>query len=338
VPLSTPNRTVGELGEHALIALIRARVPAAPGWVALGLGDDAAALEPARNALEVITTDASVEGVHFDRAFTPASAIGHRALAMNLSDVAAMGADPRAVLLSLVLPASLPADELVSLLDGLLGLAARTHATLVGGNITRSPGPLVVDVTATGAVARRRMLTRAGARPGDEVWVSGSLGGAAAGLSALQSSAAVPPEMAACVDAYLRPEPRLRLGALLGRNRAASACIDLSDGLGDGLHQIAAASDVGIEVDPGALPIDAATRAWFAGRGREPIEAAVTGGDDYELLFTVSPRMRSRFRTVRQQTRGLALTRIGTVRRAPGVTWNRDGGRQPVPSGYAHFQ
>ncbi|MCX6551305.1 MAG: thiamine-phosphate kinase [Acidobacteria bacterium] len=335
--MSTPS-SVSDVGEHALIALIRDRVPPAPSWVAVGLGDDAAVVEPERNLLEVFTTDALVEGIHFDRAFTPPWAIGHRALAVNLSDVAAMGATPRLALLSLVLPPALPVTEFTALLDGLLALAACHRVRLVGGNITRSPGPLMVDITATGSVHRRRVLRRSGARPGDEVWVSGQLGAAAAGLASLQTAVVRDPAYAGCEAAFLAPEPRVRLGTLLGRNRAASACVDLSDGLADGLHQLAAASAVGIEVDSAAIPIAPAAEAWFTALGQDAVLAAVTGGDDYELLFTVSPRARRRFLTVRHQLGDLPLTRIGTVGTMPDVVWTREGRRERVPSGYVHFR
>ena len=229
--------TVADLGEHALLARLRARVPPPPAWVSVGIGDDAAVVEPPRNQLEVLTTDVLVEGVHFDRRFSTAADVGHKALAVNLSDLAAMGAEPRAALLSLALPASLAVADFDALLDGFLALAARYRLALVGGNLSQSPGPLVVDVTAVGAARRRRVLTRAGGRPGDELFLSGRVGGAAAGLARLQALAGVLPgdddDARAAVERYRRPEPRVRLGLLVGRNRAASACVDLSDGLAD---------------------------------------------------------------------------------------------------------
>jgi len=304
----------------------------------MGLGDDAAVVVPERNALEVVTTDALVEGVHFDRAFTPPSAIGHRALAVNLSDLAAMGASPRAALLSFVLPPDLLLADFEAMVDGFMGLAAAHRVALIGGNITRSPGPLIVDVTATGTARPRRVLPRSGARPGDEVWVSGDIGSAAAGLQSLSAGAREGDRMAACEAAFLEPHPRVRLGTLLGRNRAASSCVDLSDGLADGLHQLADASGVGLELDGAAVPVTAEARGWFQDHGLDPVTAAITGGDDYELLFTVRPRARSRFETVRQQVRGLRLTRIGTVRVQPGVSIMRGGIAEPAPAGYVHFQ
>lgn len=337
MPSSTPS-SVADAGEHALIALVRERVRPAPAWVAVGPGDDAAVVAPARNALEVLTTDALVEGVHFDRAFTPPDAIGHRALAVNLSDLAAMGAAPRSALLSLLLPPALPLADFTALLDGFDALARAHGVTLLGGNITRSPGPLVVDVTAIGTVRPRRVLIRGGARPGDEVWVSGDLGAASAGLQSLASGDPGGNGMAACRAAFLRPRPRIRLGTLLGRNRAATSCIDLSDGLSDGLHQIAAASGAGIEVDREAVPVAPAAWTWFQALGRDPVLAAATGGDDYELLFTVRPKDRGRFSAVRRQAGDVRLTRIGVVRAGAGVTLARGGAPEPLPPGFEHFQ
>jgi thiamine-monophosphate kinase len=257
---------------------------------------------------------------------------------VNLSDLAAMGAAPRAALLSFVLPPALPLTDFDAMVDGFMALAASHRVTLLGGNITRSPGPLLVDVTAIGTVRRRRVLTRAGARPGDEVWVSGEIGSAAAGLQSLSAGAREGQAMARCEAAFLEPEPRVRLGVGLGRNRAASACVDLSDGLADGLHQLAAASGAGLVVDAAAIPLSDAARAWFEGRGRDPVAAALAGGDDYELLFTVRARERRRFEAVRRQARGVPLTKIGVVVREPGVVLARGGVSEPVPSGYIHFR
>jgi len=211
-----PSLTVGRVGERELLARIRARVPPAPPWVLVGIGDDAAVVEPERNRLDVLTTDALVEGVHFDRRLSTPGDIGWRAVAVNLSDLAAMGAAPRAALLSLALPADLPLTDLDELISGVLAAAAAHSLTLVGGNITQSPGPLVVDVTATGSVHRRRMLTRNGARSGDELFVSGTVGAAAAGLAWLRGGRAGNAETAglsACAETPRaagsagRPEP-----------------------------------------------------------------------------------------------------------------------------------
>ena len=316
---------VSELGEHALIARIRDRIAVPPPWVVIGIGDDAAVLEPERNALEVITTDALVEGVHFDRTFCGPGDIGHKALAVNLSDLAAMGAAPRAALLSLMLPGDYPVGDLDALVDALLALAARSRISVVGGNITRSPGPLVVDVTVTGSVHRRKLLTRSGARAGDELYVSGAIGSAAAGLAELRLNAR---SASAATARYLRPEPRLRLGTLLGRNRVARACIDLSDGLAEGVRQIAEASGLGAIIEASTLPLELPRLNW---------RDAVSGGEDYELLFAVSPKMRRRLSGVHRFAKDVPITRIGRL--TPGRTFEVevDGGRQPLPAGFVHF-
>jgi thiamine-monophosphate kinase len=341
------NRTVSDIGEHALISRITARL-ARPSWVVVGPGDDAAVLQPQRGALDVLTTDAQVEGVHFDRRFVPPDAIGHRALAVNLSDLAAMGAAPRATLLSLVLPEQLEVAVLDGIVDGFVALAERYRVAVVGGNITRSPGPLMLDVTAVGSVKPRRILTRAGARPGDEVFVTGSVGGAAMGLTSLQSSVGADPvgadlkvgpyDRSDSEQKYLRPEPRVRAGLLLGRNRAASACIDLSDGLADGLRQIASASGVGITVDGSSIPLADGAAEFHRGRGNDPLRAALVGGDDYELLFTARPSWRGRLRAVQSHVGNLPITRIGMVNRDSRLTVRMAGGDCDLPAGFEHFR
>ena len=326
--------TVADLGERALIARITARL-SQPPWVLVGPGDDAAVLAPDRGAFQVLTTDAIVDGVHFDTRFVPPEAIGHRALAVNLSDLAAMGAEPRAALLSLVLPEPLSVPALDGILDGLLALAATHRVALVGGNITRTPGPLTIDVTATGSVRPRRVLTRAGARPGDAVYVTGTLGDAAAGLRQLQSGDRT---ASSEIERYLRPEPRLRAGALLGRNRVATGCMDLSDGLADGLTQVADRSGVGICIEGDALPITDGVRAWCAAAGQNPLDLALSGGDDYELLFTVRPSHHGRLRGVRGQLGNLPITRIGVVTRTRELLVREAGRTRELPRGFEHFR
>lgn len=329
--------TVADAGEHLLIARIRAKL-SMPPWVVVGPGDDAAVIEPERGSLDVVTTDAVVEGVHFDRRFVPPDAIGHRALAVNLSDLAAMGAQPRAALLSLVLPQTLLLDDLDSMVAGLLDLAAAHRVALIGGNITRSSGPLILDVTAMGSIRRRNVLARAGARPGDGVYLTGTIGGAAAGLRLLETGAGIPDTIGGGAARYLRPQPRVRAGLLLARNRVASSCMDLSDGLADAVRQVAEASGVGMVIDVGALPLDEATREWHVRSGTDPVELAVAGGDDYELLFTVRPNRARRLRGVRHQLPDVPITRIGIVTKERQLVLAGPEGRRALPSGFEHFR
>jgi thiamine-monophosphate kinase len=335
-PVEDPQRPVADLTERALIARIRDRLRAAPPWVIIGIGDDAAVVEPARNALEVITTDVCVDGVHVDSRFMPPAAIGARALAMNLSDLAAMGAAPRLATLSLLLPEALAVADLDALVEGTAAMATAHGVTVVGGNLSRSPGPLVLDVMALGTVGRRRVLARGGARPGDHVYVSGTVGAARAGLQQLQAGAS-PDRESAATGRYVWPEPRVRLGVLLGRARAASACMDLSDGLADALEQVAEASGVAIEIDAASLPIAPETRAWFEAAGVESVTAAVAASDDYELLFTVPPRKQGRLRHVTALEKKVPVTRIGTVKAGAGVRLKVGDRLEPLPPGYSHF-
>jgi thiamine-monophosphate kinase len=344
---------VSDLTEHELIARVRAALPPAPPWLLVGIGDDAAVVEPERNRVDVFTVDAIVDGVHFERRFTPPAAIGHRALAVNLSDLAAMGAAPRLALLSMALPPELPSADFDALLGGLLELARAHRVHVVGGNLARTSGPLVVDVTAAGTAKRRGVLVRSGARPGDEIYVTGTIGAAAAGLQILRagsSSAPADPGRAAgrgacapeadAVRRYLFPEPRVRTGMLLGRNRAATACMDLSDGLADAVAQVAQASGVGAILDAATLPIHPAARTCFAARGEDGVISAAAGSDDYELLLTVRPRSRGRLLAARSG--GAPFTRIGvcTAERDVRLRWV-DGAASretPLPSGFSHFR
>jgi thiamine-monophosphate kinase len=336
----SPSQSVADLGEHGLLARLRERVPPPPPSVALGIGDDAAVVAPERGEHMVLTTDSLVEDVHFQRALTPLDAVGYKALAVNLSDLAAMGAASRAALLSLALPGTLLVSEFDAIVDGFLALAGATRTPLVGGNITRSPGPLVVDVTAIGSARARRVVTRAGARPGDELYVTGFVGAAAAGLAVLQSGAVrrdLDPDLAACVHRYERPEPRLRAGVIAARSRSVTAAIDLSDGLADGARQIAAASRLGAIVEAADIPVHPGATVWAARKSVDPLTWALAGGEDYELLFAVPKRRLRSFLAAAKRWPDLQVTRIGRMTKEPGVFLRRGDRLEPLGPGFVHF-
>lgn len=333
--------TVGDLREHALLARILSRLPRSAPDVLVGPGDDAAVLEQVRNERLVVTTDSVVEGVHFSRSFSSPADIGHRALAVNLSDLAAMGATPRWATLSLMLPAATLLTDVEALVDGVTALAVRHNVTVIGGNITRTDGALVVDVTAGGGVAPRKWMTRSGARAGHELWLSGAIGGAAAGLEMLMAGHQAngpSDDHAAAVQRHRRPTPRVRLGVAMARARVARAAMDLSDGLADALRQVATASGVGVRIDASALPIDPGAGEWWTARGADPIVAAVRGGDDYELLFAVPARSGRALRAVARQVADPPLTKIGVFTKDPDErVIVRGESEQALPEGFEHF-
>ncbi len=332
--------SIGAVGEAALVARVRQRAGPPPAFVTIGIGDDAAVIAPERGHHTVATTDALVEDVHFRRAWTSLADVGYKALAVNLSDLAAMGATPRASLLSLALPESLRLDEFDALLDGYLALAGSAGAPLIGGNLTRSTGPIVVDVTALGAVRLRRLLRRDRARAGDALYVTGSLGGAAAAVAMLTAGVdrrGADDRAVACLERYERPQPRLRCGRLVARTAAANAAMDLSDGLADAAARLAEASGIGVVIEAKAIPVDEGAREWAERAGQDPVTLALTGGEDYEIAFAVSPRQRPRFLAALGRCPDLAATCVGRFVADPGRWLERAGVRSPLPAGFAHF-
>lgn len=294
-------------------------------------------LAPVRNERLVVTTDAIVEGVHFSCAYSSPADIGHRALAVNLSDLAAMGATPRWALLSLVLPGSWPVADVETLVDGVAELARRYSVAVVGGNISRTDGPLVVDITTGGGAMPRRWMTRSGARPGDEIWLSGTIGGAAAGLEMMSEPGAGSPDPV-CAAKHRRPEPRVRLGLAMARARVARAAMDLSDGLSDALRQVASASGVGVRIEAESLPIEPGAREWWTSRGENAVQRAMAGSDDYELVFAVPPRSGRALRAVARHITEPALTKIGVFTKDPHERVVVHGEKEEaLPAGFEHF-
>jgi thiamine-monophosphate kinase len=302
-----------------------------------GPGDDAAVLPRARGET-CVTVDAVVEGVHFRRATSRLEDVGHKALAVNLSDLAAMGARPRWALVALGVPRGFRVADARKLGAGFGALARGSGTMLVGGNVTRAPG-LALSVTVGGEVAPGSALRRSGARPGDRVWVSGTLGDARLGLGLLEQPGGpearrlrrAPRLARMAIDRQRRPVPRLALGAALVG--VASSCIDLSDGLAQDAGHVAAASGVALHLDAGLLPVSGALAAAHPD-GRARARVAARGGEDYELLFTAPASRELALRRLSRRL-GLDLTPIGEVHRGRGVHL-RGAGTAPL-HGFDHL-
>lgn len=313
----------------SLIAAVAA--PTAPE-VTLGPGDDAAALRlPGFESL-VVSTDLSVEDVHFRREWLTWDAIGFRAVASALSDLAAMAARPIGVLVSLAVPPELDARTLAELSEGMGECLRECGADLLGGDLSRSPGPVVIDVTAIGAAVDP--IRRSGALPGDELWVSGRLGGAAAAATAWSGGLEPGPSAR---RAFERPRPRLRESALVREGAEVHAMIDLSDGLASDAAQIAAASGVQVILESAAVPLHEVLEGWA--HPEAALAIAVGGGEDYELLAAVAPGTAAGVALEMFHEFKVELTRVGTIAEGSGVVWiGAEGETVDAPAaGYDHF-
>jgi thiamine-monophosphate kinase len=300
------------MGEFELLARIRERLPAPGARVRLGMGDDAAIAVP--GGATATSVDAIVEGVHFRREHGLA-AIGHKALATALSDLAAMGAEPGEAYAVLGVPADLGEDECLELLDGMLALAEETGTTLAGGDVTRAPA-LTVAMTVVGHAASPELLvTRAGAQSGDALVLTGEIGGAAAGLLLLERpelAAGLGPETAERLrERQLRPRPLLAAGRALAR-AGATAMIDLSDGIAGDARRLAEESGAAMRIEADALPLSEGLAEVASAAGRDPLELAVSGGEDYELLAAL-PAQRLDAAVSAAGEAGVALTQVGEV-------------------------
>jgi len=282
-------------GEFELIARLTAGLEARPD-VALGAGDDAALLRLGSEWLLAATVDAQVEGIHFVRGVATPKDIGHKALAVNLSDLAAMGAEPLWALVSLLLPADVSAAYLERVYGGMRALARDYGVAIVGGNIAATSGPLTLDVTALGRVERGVAVTRAGGRVGDMLLAVGTLGAAASGLLALvgdsdpAKQAQLAPDMLDNVrTALVAPTPLVATGRALALTGGIGAMLDVSDGLAADLAHLCAASGTGAVLDVAHIPVARAAAAVARAYGRDPLALALYGGEDYALLCAVRP-------------------------------------------------
>jgi thiamine-monophosphate kinase len=308
-----------------------------------GIGDDAAVIRQRAGRDTVVTTDLLIEDIDFRLASTPPRLLGHKALAVSLSDIAAMGARPLWALVAVGVPVALWNNSFIDkLYGGFFELSERFGVTLIGGDVSRTPDGLVLDSIVMGEARSGHAISRAGMRPGDHLFVTGELGGSAAGLQLLErgerlTMRAARSPLARAVNGlllrHLRPEPRVEWGIFLGQSRLASAMIDISDGLSSDLAHLCRESGTGALIDGSRVPVDPLIAQSGA---RAPLTLALDGGEDFELLFAVRPRNLKR---LRQEIEGVPITYIGDATEERGRILISHRGRVKTlrPRGFSHF-
>jgi thiamine-monophosphate kinase len=341
-----PDHNSSTKSEFDFIDALRQRAGLAGHSLVAGIGDDAAVLRSTPGRETVITADLLVEDIDFRRTTTPPYLLGHKALAVSLSDIAAMGARPLWSMVSIGVPEDVWRTDFVErLYDGLLDLANRYGVQLIGGDTSRTNERIVIDSIASGECAAGRAVMRSGASPDDQVFVTGSLGAAAAGLRLIERGAHLAEQNLADDDSQkldhvllrqLRPEARVGWGIVLGEEHLATAMIDLSDGLSSDLNRLCTASNVGALIDSASLPIDDRVTELCGRRALDPLQLALHGGEDFELLFTVKPENVAR---LPRRVDGVEIKRIGEIRNASEAVTISEGSRtwELKPGGWKHF-
>jgi thiamine-monophosphate kinase len=341
--------SAGRLAEFPLIEDLAGRFGATGRSVLIGIGDDAAILRPPSGDLFLLTTDLLAEGVHFDLTTATFEAIGYKAAVANLSDIAAMGGIPRYLLVSLAIPSGHTQAEIRRLYRGMISAGRPHRVELIGGDTSSSRQGLFINLTLAGTAKPDHILTRGGARVGDLLYVTGTLGDSLAGLQLLTGAQGRPVRAGTSlskearrylVERHLQPTPRLAVGQLLAKHRLATSAIDLSDGLSGDLTHICKQSRVGAEVDMLTLPLSPACLDYAEAYRKNPFELALAGGEDYELLITVSPKNKTKVERLARSF-GCRLSRIGRIRsRKRGLTViGPDGSSHKLAiTSYRHFE
>ena len=321
-----------ELGEFGLIGRIADRITPSAG-IRIGIGDDAAAVAPDPDTVSLLTTDMLLEGVHFDLSFCTPENLGWKSLAVNLSDIAAMGGKPRYCLLSLAVPRGVPVSFIDGFIAGLLACAAEFGVTLIGGDTCSSRSGLVVSLTVMGEQRPERVVPRSGARPGDLIVVTGTIGDSALGLRQLMAGH----RDGRAILRHLKPSPRVREGLALAEEKLPTAMIDISDGLLADLGHILKRSAVGAHLELARLPLSPEVAAHVAGEAEDPYQLPLSGGEDYELLFTIPPDREAAARKALSPF-GTTVSVLGTITTSGLGVVDRNGKDYPVIArGYNHF-
>jgi thiamine-monophosphate kinase len=331
---------IHELGEFGLIDRLASRLGRPDESVIVGIGDDAAVVQYAPNMQIVTTTDMLVEGVHFRTDTIDDRSLGYKSLAVSISDIAAMGGRPKHAVISLALPEGLEVERLDELYIGVQEICTKYGTHVVGGDVVKTSGPFVISVTLLGEVEAGRALLRSGARQGDLVYLTGTAGGSAAGLDVLENGRGLALAMEHQRDLlrfHQRPEPQVEAGRLLLQSGGCTSANDVSDGVASELNEISKMSGVKLVVEADKIPIHQSVRAYAALRGLDPLAWALFGGEDYQLIGTISPKKRAEIEAAFAKA-GLRFTVIGRAEAGFGVELVQDGTRRELlPQGFNHF-
>lgn len=335
---------IEQIGEHGLIRRIQSKFPTKDRGVVLGIGDDAAIITPASRKSLLLSTDTLREDIHFRKGYCTFYDIGWKAVAVSISDIAAMGGMPRHLLLSIAVPHKTSVKDLDSMIKGVADITTKYDVSLIGGNVSRSKNGVTIDTTVIGELTRGTGVARSGASVGDLIYITGRVGKSAIGFSLLQLSTdirsishrtAVP-----FIASHLRPVPRVREGMILGTNKLATAMIDISDGLLADLDHICKQSKVGAVIYTSLIPLPDIPRRLKREVAREPLYYALYGGEDYELLFTVKKKDKGELEAVCKQEQ-LEVTSIGEIvpmKRGISIVGEKGTERIGRMEGYDHFK
>ncbi|MEN3185173.1 MAG: thiamine-phosphate kinase [Atribacterota bacterium] len=333
-------KTIQDLGEFGIIGRLKTVFQPSQELVVAGIGDDCAVIEGPDGFFYLLTCDTQVEGVHFLPDTDP-YLLGKRVLAVNLSDIAAMGGIPVLGLLSFILRSSLSIEFWEKFMAGLREEAQAYQVDIVGGNLARSNGPLTFDVTLLGKVEKTRpLLLRSNARVGDAVLITGYLGESRAGLAVASGNNPIEKDRyQPLLERFLAPTPRIEVGRLLGKMGERMALIDVSDGLIQDLSHVTEKSGVGAVLEASAIPVSSLLRAWCNEKGENPLQFALQGGEDFELLFTVQAKCAPDVVREIEQSCGVKAWIIGEIVREKGIYLRKNGETVPVELvGWNHFQ
>jgi len=330
---------LAEVGEAGILEAIQRIVTPTDPAVVVGIGDDAAVVQCRADRHLIATCDIQIDGVHFRRASAAPYEIGWKAMAINLSDLAAMGGVPRFALISLALPAELSLRWVEELYRGLTEMGSAYGIAVIGGNLSRTAGPITVDVTLLGEVEEGAVVRRTGARAGDRLLVTGTLGASGAGRRLVEQGIQLPGRDV-LMAAHLRPSPRVHEGRTAALSALATAMIDLSDGLATDLSRLCDVNNLGVRIDAGALPIADEVRSAAAALGIDALDCALFGGEDYELLMASPPAQAGALVDRITSETGTPVTIIGTfVPSEEGRQVITHRGSVPLaPQGWDHFQ